>query len=93
MFLNEVALGKENHIFQDNPNLTRPPNGFDCVVARGHTEPDPAKDAKIKLDGKDVIVPQGKPINMGIQSYFSQSEYLIYQESQCRIRYLLQLKF
>jgi poly [ADP-ribose] polymerase len=39
MFLNEVALGKEHHITRDDPSLTKPPNGFDCVIAKGHTEP------------------------------------------------------
>jgi poly [ADP-ribose] polymerase len=93
MFLNEVVLGKEHHITRDDCSLTRPPNGFHSVIAKGATEPDPTKDTKIKIEGKDVIVPQGKPIHTGISSSFSQSEYLIYQESQCRIRYLLQLKF
>lgn len=47
------------------------------------------------LDGKKVLVCQGKPIPMPAyrDSSFSQSEYLIYQESQCRIRYLVQLHF
>ncbi len=93
MFLNEVVLGKEHHILRDDSSLTKPPSGFDCVIAKGNTEPDSKKDTKLKLDGKDVIVPQGKPISTGLHSSFSQSEYLIYKESQCRIRYLLQMKF
>lgn len=39
MFLNEVALGKEHHITMDNSSLTSPPKGFDCVIAKGRTEP------------------------------------------------------
>jgi poly [ADP-ribose] polymerase len=39
MFLNEVALGKEHHIYSDSPSLTQPPKGFDCVIAKGQTEP------------------------------------------------------
>ena len=93
MFLNEVALGNEHHIYQDDSRLVRPPAKFDCVIARGMTEPDPTKDTKLKIDGKDVVVPQGKPLSQGITSSFSQSEYLVYQESQARIRYLLQMKF
>ena len=54
---------------------------------------DPKKDTTIDIDGKKVIVPQGKPINTNISSSFSQSEYLIYKESQNRIRYLLKMKF
>uniref|UniRef100_A0A670ILM4 Poly [ADP-ribose] polymerase n=1 Tax=Podarcis muralis TaxID=64176 RepID=A0A670ILM4_PODMU len=95
MFLNEVALGKEHHITQDDCSLRKPPDGYDSVVARGVTEPDPAQDKEIILDGKKVLVSQGKPVPMAKykSSCFSQSEYLIYQESQCRIRYLIQLRF
>ncbi|KAL8212335.1 UNVERIFIED_CONTAM: Poly [ADP-ribose] polymerase 3 [Gekko kuhli] len=95
MFLNEVALGKEYRITHDDPSLRKPPDGYDSVLACGATEPDPAYDKEIILDGKRVQVAQGKPKTMAEyqSSSFSQSEYLIYQESQCRIRYLVQLKF
>lgn len=95
MFLNEVALGKEYTITQDDCSLRKAPAGYDSVVARGSQEPDPSKDVFIELDGKKVAVPQGKAIKQ--QQYqgssFFNSEYLIYKESQCRIRYLLELKF
>lgn len=56
---------------------------------------DPSKDVSIEFDGKKVAVPQGKAIKQQQYegSYFYNSEYLIYEESQCRIRYLLELKF
>ena len=56
---------------------------------------DPKLDTTIQVDGKTVVVPQGKPLPMPQygNSSFSQSEYLVYKESQCRIRYLLKLKF
>lgn len=93
MFLSEVALGKENTITRDDSSLKKPPPGYDCVVARGMVEPDPSKDTCIILDGKTVAVPQGKPKKQPqfSNSSFSQSEYLIYKESQCRLRYLLEL--
>ncbi|KAH0630023.1 hypothetical protein JD844_012584 [Phrynosoma platyrhinos] len=95
MFLNEVALGKEYHILHDDPSLRKPPDGYDSVLACGRTEPDPAHDKELILDGKKVLISQGKPIPMSQyqSSSFSQSEYLIYQESQCCIRYLVQLHF
>ncbi|CAN9511699.1 unnamed protein product [Ophioblennius macclurei] len=94
MFLNEVALGKEHTITQDDSSLRKAPAGFNSVVARGSVEPDPSKDVFITLNGKKVAVPQGKAIDQPqfSESYFSNSEYLIYKESQCRIRYLLELK-
>lgn len=46
------------------------------------------------MEGKTVVIPQGKPIHQSkfSTSNFSQSEYLVYKESQVRIRYMLKLK-
>ena len=63
------------------------------------TEPDPKLNTTVKFDGQTVVVPQGKPVanplltNHGGRSSFSQSEYLVYKESQCRIRYVLKMDF
>lgn len=94
MFLAEVALGKEHSITRDNSSLKAAPKGYHSIIARGQTEPDPKDEITIKIDGKDVIVPQGKPIDQSkySDSYFSQSEYLVYKESQVRLRYLIRLK-
>ncbi|XP_041348360.1 protein mono-ADP-ribosyltransferase PARP3-like [Gigantopelta aegis] len=95
MFLNEVVLGKEKHITMDDSSLTAAPKGYDCVVAKGIQEPDPKQDTAITIDGKKVVVPQGKPVKQSAfsGSHFSQSEYLIYKENQNRIRYLLLMDF
>jgi len=94
MFLNEVALGKEHTITMDDSSLIAPPKGYDCVVARGSREPDPKQDTILKLNGKPVTVPQGEPIASKFQnSSFYESEYLVYKESQARIRYLLTIKY
>ncbi|XP_018419898.1 PREDICTED: poly [ADP-ribose] polymerase 3 isoform X2 [Nanorana parkeri] len=95
MFLNEVALGQEYHITRDDSSLKKAPAGYDSVVARGITEPDPKMDHKLMLDGRKIIVPQGppKPTPKFKDSHFSQSEYLVYKESQARMRYLLLLQF
>lgn len=49
----------------------------------------------VKFDGKDVIVPLGKPVKQKewAKSSFCQSEYLVYKESQARIRYILKYSF
>ncbi|XP_077458139.1 protein mono-ADP-ribosyltransferase PARP3 [Stigmatopora argus] len=93
MFLSEVALGREHTITKDNSSLKKAPDSYDSVVARGQVEPDPSKDIFITLDDKKVAVPQGKPIKQSqySKSHFQNSEYLIYKESQCRLRYLLEL--
>ncbi|XP_076059725.1 protein mono-ADP-ribosyltransferase PARP3-like [Oratosquilla oratoria] len=95
MFLVEVALGKTHEIKRDNSSLKCAPKGFDSVVARGNTEPDTKANITMELDSKKVVVPVGKAVDQKEfkDSYFSQSEYLIYKESQARIRYLLKLSF
>ncbi|XP_033757810.1 protein mono-ADP-ribosyltransferase PARP3-like [Pecten maximus] len=95
MFLDEVVLGKEHHIKTDDWTLKSAPPGYDSIIAMGRTEPDPKKDTTLTLDGKKVVVPQGAPINQSKwnTSNFSQSEYLVYKESQNRLRYLLMVEF
>ncbi|XP_048755793.1 protein mono-ADP-ribosyltransferase PARP3-like isoform X2 [Ostrea edulis] len=96
MFLNEVALGKEHIITNDDWTLKSAPAGYDCIIAKGWTEPDPKKDVKLKLGGKDVVVPQGVPVSQSQynkKSSFDQSEYLIYKESQNMMRYLVMVDF
>lgn len=95
MFLNEVVLGEEHHISRDDSSLTAAPKGYHSVIAKGRTEPDSKLDATLSIDGHAVVVPQGKPVAQPAyaDSSFSQSEYLIYREDQCRIRFVLKLKF
>lgn len=93
MFLAEAALGEEHHITVDDPSLRAAPNGKDSIVALGTQEPDQSQDTAIIIDGKKVVVPQGKPIKRQIKSNFSQSEYLLYNEAQHRIRYVCAFEF
>lgn len=66
---------------------------FFTVTSPRRAFPDPTLDTFITLEGKEVSVPQGKPVDQPqyTGSHFSNSEYLIYKESQCRLRYLLEL--
>lgn len=95
MFLNEVVLGKEHHITRDDSSLKAAPAGCQSVVAQGQHEPDPAGDVEFKMDGHTVVVPAGKPVDRPkyANSNFDQSEYLVYQEDQVRIRYMIRAKF
>lgn len=94
MFLCEAALGREHHISRDNSSLRRAPSGFDSIIAKGRVEPDPRKDITWTFDGNSVVVPHGSPIKQPKfkNSSFSQSEYLLYKESQVRIRYVLRMR-
>lgn len=97
MFLCEGALGKMKRITVDDSSLTKAPAGFDSVLAMGQSEPDPKQDTTMEFDGREVVVPQGKPIKnpdlKGGTSNFTQSEYLLYKESQVRIRYILKMRW
>lgn len=101
MFLVEAALGKQRFITQDgqvswNDKDPVSAGGFDSCQAVGGTEPNAKQDIEVELDGQKVTVPQGKvaanPACKGGSS-FSQSEYLLYKESQVRIRYVIRMKF
>ena len=89
MFLVEAALGKPHEILNDDPSLTAAPTGFDSVLAKGRMKP--PKETEFEIDGKRVVVPQGKPqkLKEAAQSSFEHNEFLIYAESQHRIRYVL----
>ena len=90
MFLVEAALGTPHDITQDHPNLTRAPPGSNSVVARGRIQPDPSLDRALTIDGNQVRVPQGIPSASSFpNSSFYHNEFLIYDESQHRIRYVL----
>ena len=95
MFLGEAALGKEHHIDTDDPSLRSAPAGYDSIVAQGRQEPDSKGDEEIELDGNTVVVPTGRPINRPKwnHSRFQNSEYLVYKESQARLRYVMTIEF
>jgi len=95
MFIDEVALGKMKEIVTDDYSITKAPAGFDSVLAQGWTEPAPSDDLEVEIEGRKVTVPQGKVSNRPEwkSSRFSQSEYLVYQESQVRMRYMLRIEF
>jgi len=64
---------------RDDPALEAVPKDFDSIVGMGRTEPDPAKEALMKSDGRDVELSQGKPIKSKCFPFssFSQSEYVV----------------
>jgi poly [ADP-ribose] polymerase 2/3/4 len=94
LFLTEVALGREEPVTVEQWNYTAAPPGYDSVHAMGRIEPNPALDASTSFDGVKVTVPLGAPISMPpyAHSNFHHSEYLVYSESQARLRYLIMFK-
>ena len=51
----------------------------------------PAK-SYVKLDGSDVVVPAGKDEPTGSGSYMGHNEYIVYDISQAKIRYVVKMK-
>lgn len=90
MFLCEGALGKSHVIEQDDWRITKPPAGHDSVLASGKISPKVW--TNITIDGKDVSVPQSKAENQSPNSNFYHDEFLVYDESQVRLRYVLTVK-
>ncbi|XP_064119253.1 protein mono-ADP-ribosyltransferase PARP3-like isoform X1 [Macrobrachium nipponense] len=95
MFLAEAALGRIKYVKMGNSSLKQPPEGFNCVAAKGRLEPDSSKDQIRTFGGKRVIIPVGAPAPQKDfeSSGFLRSEYVVYKEGQTRLRYLLKFSF
>jgi len=96
VLLNEVALGKSHEITRDDPSLTVAPKGFQSVLAKGMQLPDPKDDfADKELSHTDhpVVFPQGKIKKLPVSSSFTHNEYLVYDQTQVSMKYLLKLRW
>jgi poly [ADP-ribose] polymerase 2/3/4 len=90
MFLCEAPLGKQHLIYQDESELRSAPDGFDSVRAVGVLQPQ--SKVTMKIDDKDVIVPASKAAKTSVSSSFPHDEFLVYNEAQVRLRYILTVK-
>ncbi|KAK7068526.1 Poly [ADP-ribose] polymerase 3 [Halocaridina rubra] len=95
MFLIETALGRIKYVKMGNSSLKKPPDGFNCVGAKGRLEPDSSKDQIRTFGGKRVIIPVGAPSRQKDfeSSGFLRTEYVVYNEEQMRLRYLVKFSF
>ncbi|GAU93583.1 hypothetical protein RvY_05505 [Ramazzottius varieornatus] len=93
MLLSDVALG---NMYERTAakSITRLPKDFHSVKGCGRTEPDP-KQTITTEDG--VEIPMGHPKDAGLansaHSSLLYNEYIVYNEAQVNIRYLLKVKF
>lgn len=88
ILLCEVALGDSLKLYEEE-NIEKLPDGYHSVHAVGKS----SAQSNITLDD-DVIVPRGKPIkNENIVSILNFNEFIIYNEAQVKIKYLIRLKF
>lgn len=101
MVLCEVALGNE---FEWYEHLKEPPNGFNSIFAVGKFRfPEEYSGSELKILQKikttqidGVNIPKGKPEEMDIEEgkepIIDCNEFVVYNENQVEIRYLVKLK-
>jgi len=91
MVLSEVALGNPYRLLGAK-YMEKPPKGFQSTLGQGKTEPNPKEWEKLE-DG--VLVPCGKGTVSPVvkTSTLQYNEYIVYDTSQVKMRYLLRLNF
>lgn len=95
MLLCEVGLGKAKLLRSSHETVdATPPDGFDSVKVLGKVEPDPNQNVCLP---NGCVVPLGHQVpakyEPGENSYSrasNVSQYVIYNEAQCCIRYIIQ---
>jgi len=91
MLLCEVALGKIKELRTHHETLDSLPCGFDSVKALGRKEPDPNGDVSMPSGS---IIPLGERVDCKLKpgEYRSivNSQYVVYDEAQVVIRYVVQ---
>lgn len=89
VLLCQVALGKTQGCYEGNQNM-KLKEGYDSVKGIGKTYPNPDESY---IDGDGVKIPYGKPIVELKKIQLFHHEYIVYNEAQLKIEYLLKLKF
>lgn len=90
MLLCEVALGKCNELLQANYHADQLPK--DCLSTHGlgKTAPDPAG---MKTLSGGLKVPMGRGIATDVSGSLRYNEFIVYDTSQIRMRYLMEVEF
>lgn len=92
MFLVEAALGKTCEIMRDDCTLAQAPRGYDSVRACGRQTPRGLRNIRLDDETVHVAVEKPAPNPRAKNSCFHQDEYLICNEVQIRIRYVLTVR-
>lgn len=94
LFLCEVAVGKQRKLLNSDSAGHKLPKGYHSVMGQGSVAPDPEKNVTLS-DG--TIVPQGAGKETGLKNpsgyLLNYNEYIVYNEDQIKIRYILHIKF
>lgn len=93
LLLCEVALGDCNELLDADCEANKLPSGKHSTKGLGQTGPDPKN--SVTLDG--MMVPMGPGVSTGAARNSGYSllynEFIVYNPSQARMRYLLRIKF
>ena len=90
LILCDVALG-ESLLLNKPEYITQLPEGKQSAKALAKFQPDPTKE---EVGDEKVIVPIGAPTPTDLPDVFLEhSEYMVYDASQVRIKYLVQVQF
>ena len=97
MFLCEVSLGTPKTLFGQDPNASDglPNSKYQSVWAQGRTGPDQSQSIFLENGTKvplGPIVAQPNPTQNGVYRSYNNSQYVVYDASQVKIRYLLELR-
>jgi len=91
LLLCEVAVGNMNEKLQADYHANNLPDGKHSTKGVGRTSPD---DRASKMLGENVKVPLGKPKTSENQGgYLLYNEYIVYDVTQVKPRYLVKVKF
>ncbi|XP_033123730.1 poly [ADP-ribose] polymerase 2-like [Anneissia japonica] len=94
MLLCEVALGTPNELLAADYRADKLPHGKHSVKGLGKMAPDATK-SHVMSDG--TVVPLGKSNDTGVVNpsgyTLNYNEYIVYNTSQIKMRYLIKLKF
>ena len=90
MLLSEVALG-DTHDLTNSVYIEKLPKDKHSTKGIGKTQPNPAE-FHTRKDG--VVIPLGTPyIDTQLKTDLLYNEYIVYDEAQVNIQYMLKLKF
>lgn len=95
MTLAQVALGNMQEKVNADYDASKLPEGIHSTHGVGMNEPAARGSKKIKIDGKEVLVPCGKLNKKKNSDDFNlvYDEFIVYHTNQVRLRYLLEVEF
>ena len=87
MLLCVVSLGNQNELLKVDPNACILPDGKNSTIGLGQKAPNKCS----FIDFNEGKIPQGLPERTDVKSYLGYNDYVVYDQNQIKIKYLLKL--